>query len=106
MNRLLPWGKLTVLVEPVYPQGQGDGRLPLELERMLRIHYLQHLVNLSESAVEEALYDLRAMREFVGIDLGREPAPDDTTSCKFSSSVGSAPMEIASGGDTGVGFLF
>ena len=95
-----------MLVEPVYPQGQGDGRLPLELERMLRIHYLQHLANLSESAVEEALYDLRAMREFVGIDLGREPAPDDTTSCKFSSSVGSAPMEVASGGDTGVGFLF
>jgi IS5 family transposase len=23
------------------------------------------------------------MREFVGIDLGREPAPDETTICKF-----------------------
>jgi IS5 family transposase len=33
--------------------------------------------------VEEALYDSRAMREFVGIDLGREPAPDETTICKF-----------------------
>jgi len=33
--------------------------------------------------VEEALYDSRAMRRFVGIDLGREPAPDETTICKF-----------------------
>jgi IS5 family transposase len=33
--------------------------------------------------VEEALYDSRALREFVGIDLGREPAPDETTTCKF-----------------------
>ena len=50
---------------------------------MLRIHFLQHWFNLSDPAVEEALYDSRAMREFVGIDLGREPAPDETTICKF-----------------------
>ena len=41
---------------------------------MLRIHFLQHWFNLSDPAVEEALYDSRAMRRFVGIDLGREPA--------------------------------
>jgi IS5 family transposase len=29
------------------------------------------------------LYDSRAMRQFVGIDLGREPVPDETTICKF-----------------------
>ncbi len=50
---------------------------------MLRIHFLQHWFNLSDPAVEEALYDSRAMRNFVGIDLGREPAPDETTVCKF-----------------------
>jgi IS5 family transposase len=50
---------------------------------MLRIHFLQHWFNLSDPAVEEALYDSRAMREFVGIDLGREAAPDETTICKF-----------------------
>ena len=33
--------------------------------------------------MEEALYDSRAMRQFVGIDLGREPVPDETTICKF-----------------------
>ena len=42
-------------------------------ERMLRIYFLQHWFNLSDPAVEEALYDSPSMRRFVGIDLGREP---------------------------------
>jgi IS5 family transposase len=53
------------------------------IERMLRLHCLQQWFNLSDPAVEEALYDSRAMRQFVGIDLGREPVPDETTICKF-----------------------
>ena len=59
------------------------GRPPIGLERMLRIHFLQHWFNLSDPAVEEAVYDSRAMRDLVGIDLGREPSPDETTICKF-----------------------
>jgi IS5 family transposase len=82
MNTVMPWQKLIALIEPVYPQREGAGRPPVGLERMLRIHFLQHCFNLSDPAVEEALYDSRAMREFVGIDLGREPAPDETTICK------------------------
>jgi IS5 family transposase len=50
---------------------------------MLRMYFLQQWFNLSDPAVEEALYDSPLMREFVGIDLGREPAPDETTVCKF-----------------------
>jgi IS5 family transposase len=44
---------------------------------------LQRWFNLSDPAVEEALYDSAAMRDFVGIDLGREPVPDETTVCRF-----------------------
>lgn len=40
---------------------------------MLRTHFLQHWFHLSDPAVEEALYDSRAMRHFAGIDLGHEP---------------------------------
>jgi len=83
MNTVVPWEKLTALIEPLYPRGEGAGRPPVGLERMLRIHFLQHWFNLSDPSVEEALYDSRAMREFVGIDLGREPVPDETTVCKF-----------------------
>jgi IS5 family transposase len=50
---------------------------------MLRIYFLQHWFNLSDPAVEEALYDSLVMRSFVGIDLGREPVPDETTACRF-----------------------
>jgi IS5 family transposase len=53
------------------------------LERMLRIYFLQHFYDLSDPAVEEALYDSVSMRRFVGIDLGCEPVPDETTVCKF-----------------------
>jgi IS5 family transposase len=50
---------------------------------MLRIYFLQHWFNLSDPAVEEALYDSLAMRRFVGIDPGCEPVPDETTMCRF-----------------------
>ena len=50
---------------------------------MLRMYFLQQWFNLSDPAVEEALYDSVVMRDFVGIDLGREPVPDETTVCKF-----------------------
>ena len=82
MNRVVPWSALCAVVEPHYPKA-GNGRPPIGLERMLRIYFLQQWFNLSDPAVEEALYDSLAMRDFVGIDLGREPAPDETTVCKF-----------------------
>ena len=82
MERVVPWTSLCALVEPFYPK-PGNGRPPVGLERMLRIYFLQQWFNLSDPAVEEALYDSLAMRSFVGIDLGREPVPDETTVCKF-----------------------
>jgi IS5 family transposase len=50
---------------------------------MLRIYFLQHWFNLSDPGAEEALYESRSMCRFVGIDLGREPVPDETTILKF-----------------------
>jgi IS5 family transposase len=82
MERVVPWSALCKLIEPFYPK-PGNGRPPVGVERMLRIYFLQHWFNLSDPAVEEALYDSQAMRHFVGIDLGREPVPDETTVCRF-----------------------
>jgi len=83
MESVIPWKELAAVIEPFYPKPQGAGRRPIGIERMLRIHFLQHWFNLSDPAAEEALYDSRAMRNFVGIDLGKEPVPDETTICKF-----------------------
>lgn len=83
MDRILPWQELSEGLEPYYPNPQGAGRRPIGLERMLRIYFMQHWYNLSDPAMEEALYDSRAMRDFARIDLGNEPAPDETTILNF-----------------------
>jgi IS5 family transposase len=83
MEIIVPWRELAGAIEPYYPKPEGAGRRPVGVERMLRIHLLQHWFNLSDPAAEEALYDSQALRLFVGIDLGREPVPDETTICKF-----------------------
>ena len=84
MDRIIPWPELAAAIEPVYPKiSEAGGRPPIPLERMLRIYFLQLWFNLSDPAVEEALYDSVAMRSFVDIDLGVEGAPDETTVCKF-----------------------
>ena len=82
MNQVVPWSRLLALIEPYYPKA-GNGRPPKGLEMMLRMYFLQHWFNLSDPAVEEALYDSLAMRAFVGIDLGKEAAPDETTVLNF-----------------------
>lgn len=82
MEQVVPWGKLGALIEPHYPKA-GNGRPPVGVERMLRIYFLQQWFNLSDPGVEEALYDSLVLRQFVGIDLGQEPVPDETTVCKF-----------------------
>src|SRR5256885_12478602 len=81
MEQVVPWRELCALVEPHYPQ-PGKGRRPVGVERMLRIYFLQQWFNLSDPAVEEALYDSAVMRQVVGIDLGCGPVADETTVCK------------------------
>ncbi len=82
MEAIVPWAALCAVIEPYYPKA-GNGRPPIGLERMLRIHFIQHWFNLADLACEEALYDSASLRRFVGIDLGREPVPDATTMLKF-----------------------
>jgi transposase, IS5 family len=82
MEQVVPWRELCALIEPHYPK-PGNGRPAVGVERMLRIYFLQQWFSLSDPAVEETLYDSGVMRGFVGIDLGHEPVPDETTACKF-----------------------
>jgi len=82
MEVVVPWRDLVAEIEPFYPKA-GQGRPPVGVERMLRMYFLQQWFNLADPALEDALYDSNAMRHFVGIDLGREPVPDETTVCKF-----------------------
>src|SRR2546429_9912505 len=91
MGQVVPWGELGALVEPHYPK-PGNGRRPVGVERMLRIYFLQQWFNLSDPAVEEALYDSAVVREVVGIGLGCEPVPGETSGCKVRGLVGGHPL--------------
>src|SRR5437660_11599707 len=81
MEEVVAWRELCALVTPHYPQ-PGKGRRPVGVERMLRIYFLQQWFNLSDPAVEEALYDSAVMPQFGGIDLCCQPVPRETTLCK------------------------
>jgi len=82
MNAVLPWKRLTVLIEPHYPKGRG-GRPAMPLERMLRVYFMQQWFNLWDPQAEEALYDIELMRRFAGIELAEDAIPDETTILHF-----------------------
>jgi IS5 family transposase len=83
IEAVTPWPALVAVIEPFYPKGDGRGRPPIGLERMLRMYVAQNCFGLSDEGIEDAIYDSQAIRRFVGIDLGREAAPDATTVLKF-----------------------
>jgi IS5 family transposase len=78
----VPWAELEALVQPHYPKGE-TGRPPVGLRIMLRIYFLQQWFNLSDPGAEDALYESLVLRRFAGVDLGRAPAPDETTILNF-----------------------
>lgn len=51
MDRIIPWRKLTRLIEPHYPK-TGNGRPPMGPEKMLRIHFMQQWFKLSDPAMD------------------------------------------------------
>jgi IS5 family transposase len=82
MEQVVPWAELQALIEPHYPKGE-NGRPPVGLGIMLRVYFLQQWFNLSDPGAEEGLYESPALRRFAGVDLGRAPAPDESTILQF-----------------------
>ncbi|BBS86933.1 Transposase DDE domain protein [Aeromonas rivipollensis] len=81
MEALLPWSRMLAVIEPVYPKS-GNGRRPYPLETMLRIHCIQQWYNLSDGAMEDALYEIASMRLFAKLSLD-QAIPDRTTIMNF-----------------------
>jgi len=82
MEQVVPWAELQALVEPHYPKGE-NGRPPVGVSIMLRVYFVQQWFNLSDPGAEDALYESPVLRRFVGVDLGRAPAPDESTILGF-----------------------
>lgn len=84
MNLVVPWAELVSLIAPHAPApGAKGGRPPFAVQTMLRIHFLQQWFNLSDPAMEEALYDTPMFREFAGLDAGEDKLPDESTILRF-----------------------
>ncbi len=84
MNLVVPWAELVSLIAPHAAQpGVKGGRPPFAVATMLRIHFLQQWFNLSDPAMEEALYDTPMFREFAGLDVGEDHLPDESTILRF-----------------------
>ena len=82
MEAVVPWPRLLAVIEPHYPKAE-QGRPPHPLPRMLRIYFMQQWFNLSDPAMEDALYDSESMRRFAGIELTADLVPDETTILRF-----------------------
>ena len=83
MEQVVPWPRLMEVIEPYYPKSGKRGRPPIGLERMLRMYLVQQWYGLADEAVEDAIYDSQALRNFMGIDLSRTSVPDATTLMGF-----------------------
>jgi len=82
MEAVVPWARLLAVIDPHYPKAV-QGRPPHPMPRMLRIYFMQQWFNLSDPAMEDALYDSESMRRFAGIDLTTDLVPDETTILRF-----------------------
>ena len=82
MDEIIPWDHWVSLIRPYYPSGKR-GRPPKSIETMLRMYLMQNWFNLSDAAIEDAIYDSHAMRNFMHIDFLTEQVPDATTLLHF-----------------------
>jgi len=82
MNLVVPWSKLTGLIQPFAPASK-TGRQPFPIATMLRVHFKQQWFSLSDPAMEDALHDMALFREFAQLDAGAMRLPDESTILRF-----------------------
>ena len=80
METVVPWSRLESLIEPFYPK-KGNGRPPMPLSTMLRIHFMQQWFGYSDPAMEEALHDVPLLRRFAGLDVRPNTLRAAQTAC-------------------------
>ena len=67
MEQVVPWARLEELISAKYPTSGRVGRPPI-VPHMLRMCFLQQWFGQADEAVEDAIYDSRSIRNFVGIE--------------------------------------
>lgn len=67
MELVVPWAELVSLIEPYAPESGRRGQQPFAVHTLLRIRFMQQWFKLSDPAMEEALHDVPAFRDFAGL---------------------------------------
>ena len=83
VEQVMPWTRLMEVIEPHYPKSGKRARPPIGLERMLRIYFVQQWYGLADEAVEDAVHDSQALRNFMSIDLSHQRVPHAATLMGF-----------------------
>ena len=81
MELVVPWRELIALIAAASPVA-STGRPPFAHETMLRIHFLQQWIGLSDLAMEEALFETPLYRDFAGLSSA-ERIPDRVSILRF-----------------------
>jgi IS5 family transposase len=77
MECTVPWHKLRALVEPMYANQFRHRPHLIELNRLLRIFFLQRWFRLTDAAVRESICDSNAMRSFVCLSAEAVPSGEE-----------------------------
>ena len=83
INRIVDWDKIHDLVKDIdYTNKDIGGRPPLALLSKIKMLFLQHLHNLSDSELEDQVNDRLSFQKFAAIDYSTS-VPDYTTIWRF-----------------------
>ena len=81
MDQVVPWTDLVDRISPYYPECKSE-RGPVQLQTLLRTHFMQQWFELSDPAMEEAFHDTPVFREFAQADNNIR-LPDENTIKRF-----------------------
>jgi IS5 family transposase len=82
MDKIVPFNSLINIINPHY-KNSDIGRNSHPLELMLRIYLLQLWYNLSDPAMEDAIYDRFSFQKFLGFDIFGGNVPDESSILRF-----------------------
>jgi hypothetical protein len=83
IDRIMPWEELMAIVEPYNPKRGQRGRPVTPLQWMIKLYFIQIWFGLSDPQTEDIIHDSYAVERFLGLDLGRDRPPDETTILRF-----------------------
>lgn len=82
MDKIIPWKEIIEVIKPYYYKNK-TGRKATDLEKVLRMYFLQNWFSLSDGAVEDMIYDSLAMKDFMKISASDYKVPDETVLLNF-----------------------